>query len=74
MITHEQYLEYKKLVEEYEQAEYDDGMREAESELDFDPEDDEDDEYDSRFGCRCGAWEYGPKGFIHVADCICGAE
>lgn len=77
MITHEQYLEYKKLVEEYEQEEEDE-LREAMNDGDdnswrYDPDDDFD-EFDSRMNCKCGAWTYGVKGFIKHADCICGAE
>lgn len=75
MITREQYEEYKKLVMDYEQSEYEGKMREAEDDLNmFDDQDDDFDEYDSRLGCKCGAWKYGPKGFMHLADCICGAE
>lgn len=72
MITKEQYEDYKNLVQDYEQAEYENGMRDAEEDLFNDDLDDEDDEYDERHGCTCGAWSYGPKGFVHVADCICG--
>lgn len=75
MITREQYEEYKKLVEEYEQCEFVDGLyREDDNDFNDDPDEDDFDEYDSRHGCKCGAWEYGPKGFLHLADCICGAE
>lgn len=69
MITHEQYLEYKRLVEEYEESE----ERDDHDVNDRDYDDDFD-EFDTRLNCKCGAWSYGPKGFIHVADCICGAE
>lgn len=24
--------------------------------------------------CTCGAWQNGPNGVVHVADCFCGAE
>lgn len=75
MITREQYEEYKKLVEEYEQAEFVDGLYEDEDNDFNDDHNEEDfDEYDSRHACECGAWKYGPKGFMHLADCICGAE
>lgn len=75
MITHEEYLAYKKLVEDYEQAEYEDGMREAESDLNDDYEDDEFDEDDERLNCTCGAFKLSEKSgqIIHIADCICGA-
>jgi hypothetical protein len=75
MITHAQYLEYKRLVEEYEQAECEDGMRDAEDEVNhFDEDDDDFDEYDTRLNCKCGAWILGKKGLVHVADCVCGAD
>lgn len=79
MITKEQYEYYKKLVEEYEQAEYEEKSREAEEELNDDwdsgDEDDDFDPYDSRHLCKCGAWITRNDGkLIHVADCVCGAE
>ncbi|MDW0189360.1 MAG: hypothetical protein QOA70_06885 [Nitrososphaeraceae archaeon] len=36
MITHDEYLLAKQIVEEYEREEFEKGMREAEDELDFD--------------------------------------
>jgi len=83
MITKEQYEEYKKLVEEYEQAEYEEKSREAEAEFAWEDEDDEEDLEERReneraeiaANCTCGAWGFNKSGFVyHVADCICGAE
>lgn len=82
MITHEQYLEYKKLVEEYEQAEYEEKQREVDKEFEWEDEDDEDweerreeERAETAMNCTCGAWVIGKDGRgYHVADCICGAE
>ena len=81
MITKEQYEEYKKLCEDYEQAEYEDGMRNAEEDEDdeFYEEDLEEQRENERAeiasNCSCGAWVFSKSGAVcHVADCICGAE
>jgi hypothetical protein len=87
MITKEQYEYYKKLVDEYEQAEFEEKSREAEEDLneewteddvddDYDPLSDDDfDPHDSRHLCKCGAWYTNAQGKLtHVADCVCGAE
>lgn len=81
MITHEQYLEYKRLVDEYEEHNYIVSTQEAED--DYDDEDDcEDNECDwcgkpmwqcnceAAMNCTCGAYT---KSGAHIADCICGA-
>ena len=82
MITEAQYLEAKRIVEEYEMADYETRQREAEDELnDDEPDDDYPEEcvecgrtecvcYEAS-NCNCGAWVLGPKGFTHVSDCIC---
>lgn len=84
MITKEQYEDYKKLVEEYEQAEYDEKSREADREFDLEDEDEDEDDLEEQrendraeraSNCSCGAWGFGKDGrAYHVADCICGAE
>jgi hypothetical protein len=80
MITHEQYEHYKKLVEEYEQAEYEASAREFEEDEDLDDDLDEcdycgRDQFSCRceqiMNCHCGAYT---KTGAHVADCICGAD
>lgn len=82
MITQEQYLEYKKLVDEYELANFEEKTREAEDELNADEEDEYEPECDwcgkpgwmcnceAAMNCTCGAYT---KNGSHVADCICGA-
>jgi hypothetical protein len=80
MITKEQYEEYKKLVEDYEQAEYDEKSREADNEFDWMDDDGEECDgcgrpyHDCRCeliaNCTCGAYS---KTGAHIADCICGA-
>jgi hypothetical protein len=82
MISREQYIEYKRLVDEYEQAEFEEGTRQAEEDLDFDDEDDKETECEwcgqalfqckceAAMNCTCGAYT---KNGVHVADCICGA-
>lgn len=86
MITREQYEHYKRLVYEYEQAEYDDKQRQADDDVNFMDDDSDDDDVDIECedcgrlhcvcdlanGCTCGAWVFSPKGLVHVADCICG--
>lgn len=76
MITKEQYEDYKRLVQEYEEAEYEENQRDADDELndDWDDEDEGDIEDTIAANCRCGAWIFGKSGVLHVADCICGAE
>lgn len=76
-ITDEEFEKAQRIIDEYhrerqQQAEWD--LEDDEERNDYDPEDDDSDMYDSRLGCECGAWSYGPKGFIHLADCVCGAE
>jgi hypothetical protein len=80
MITKDQYEEYKRLVEEYEQAEFEDGMRQAEDDLGDEGEEDNECDWCGRphwecrceqiMNCTCGAYT---KTGAHVADCICGA-
>lgn len=76
MITREQYEEYKQLIEEYEQAEFEDGCRDAEEDdFDDDPFECDDCGYspcrcEQIENCTCGAWS---KTGAHIADCICGA-
>lgn len=75
-ITDEEFQKAQAVIDEYhrerqQQADWE--LEDEEYDNGYDPDDD-DDEYDSRHGCQCGAWSYGPKGFIHQADCICGAE
>lgn len=79
MITKEEYLKAKAIVDEYEQEEYEQGMRDAEEDDDFDEDDLEEqremERAETAMNCSCGAWVIGKDGRgYHVADCICGAE
>lgn len=75
-ITKEQYEAAKKIVEEYERQEWEDGQRDADAFLD-DDFDDDDEEYpdpmESEFEfCLCGAYVFSDKGnIIRVSDCCC---
>jgi hypothetical protein len=69
MITEEQYIEALQIIEQYEyeqKTDVDDDFNEDDNHHDFD-------ENDTRYGCKCGAWQLGKNGLVHVADCICGA-
>lgn len=84
MITEEEYIKAKAIVDEYEQAQYESGMRDAEDSLfDDDFMDDEDDIEERRendraeiaLNCTCGAWGFSKTGApVHISDCICGAD
>lgn len=81
MITKEQYLAAKKIVDEYEHEEC---MQSMIDDLDDDEPDEDYDEMKEReeeenlalaYSCTCGAWVVGKDGKgHHVADCCCGAE
>jgi len=66
MITKEQYEAAKRIVEEYERDEYEQGMIDAE---------DESDPFEEEYtNCTCGAYVLGKNGgVLHVSDCYCGA-
>lgn len=78
LITREQYEATKKIVDEYEQAEWQSGCAEAEEAFDFDFNDyDDDTEYPGDMegaDCVCDAWQWSNTAgrFIHISDCICG--
>lgn len=82
MITEQEYLKAKAIVEEYEREEYERNQREADDDLNFMDEEDEDDILERRemerfeiaLNCSCGAWVAHNNNVSHVADCICGAE
>jgi hypothetical protein len=52
MITKEQYLEAKKIVDEYELAEFEEGQRRAEKSLDEDEDNDNDEDNCAFCGTR----------------------
>lgn len=83
MITREQYLEAKRIVDKYERDMYEEEMAAALFDLDDDfDEDDCDEEEDMEYeraeyasSCTCGAWAFGKDGRVYnVADCYCGAQ
>lgn len=81
MITEAEYLEAKKVVNEYERQYWEEHQGEAEDDLNNDYDYDEDwndgeDDYaiDAATNCVCGAWEFHDGQPIHIADCICGAD
>lgn len=85
MITKEQYEAAKRIVDEHEQDEYEEAMRQADDYLEDDDygidrdldeqERQEDEDFERACSCTCGAWVVGKDGRgYHVADCFCGAE
>lgn len=85
MITQDDYLKAKAIVDEYERDEFERLQREADEELNFmDDDEDEDDilerlendRFELALSCSCGAWTISADKtkVFHVADCICGAE
>jgi hypothetical protein len=84
MITQEEYLKAKAIVDEYEKQEYEDGHRQADDDLLWDDDDFDEDSireieeerrYELALSCSCGAWAISKNGNpIHIADCCCGAE
>lgn len=84
MITKEQYIEAKKIVDEYELAELEQGEREADYDINLDNEDDGQEHgcgYCGAAECWCSEWELCHCGayvnsqklgrIIRVSDCIC---
>lgn len=71
MITKEEYLKAKAIVDEYECDESD----EEEDEDDI-LERRENESFERALNCDCGAWvlSQDKTKVLHVADCICGAE
>ena len=82
MITEDEYLKAKAIVEHYEREEFEYNQRKADEELDFGDDEDEDDilerqeneRFERALNCTCGAWVTNGIKVAHVADCICGAE
>jgi hypothetical protein len=78
MISKEEYLKAKSIVDEYEQQEWEEGHRKADWELEDDEFEDEEDENCDGCGrmfcccdCTCGAYQPGKNGFVKIADCVC---
>jgi hypothetical protein len=75
-ITDDQFDKAQRIIDEYHRER----QQQADSDLDddeeYDPDDDDFDEQDTRYYCKCGAWEINPTTgkLVHCADCICGAE
>lgn len=89
MITEEEYIKAKAIVDQYERNEYEENQGDADDAIneigDYgDDEEDEDDIIERReieraeiaYNCSCGAWVFSTDRtkVLHVADCICGAE
>jgi hypothetical protein len=84
MITESEYLKAKAIVDQYERDEFEEKQRQADEEICFDEDDDEDDilerreneSFERALSCSCGAWilSQDKTNVLHVADCICGAD
>ena len=90
MITKEEYLKAKAIVDEYEQNEFVQGTLESMycvpcqalephqcfcDEERYDYDDFMDEEDELGADCVCGAWQRNKSGvLVHLADCCCGRE
>lgn len=71
MITKSEYIEAKKIVDEYERQQYQEKQGEAESDVNDWESEDEEDNYNDAAKCFCGAWQYDEGSPIKTADCVC---
>lgn len=81
MITEDEYLKAKAIVDQYERDEFEYNQRKADEEFDWADEDEDDilerqenERFERALNCSCGAWIITHDKVAHVADCICGAE
>ena len=81
MVTHEQYLAAKRIIEQYEHEQELQGWDDEDEDYDErdwvleEEERQEEEDFERASSCTCGAWIINKNGKgVHVADCYCGAE